>query len=212
MSQVEIQSSSMTSAHDIYAHEYDEQMKHYDCYIAEVLFGLSYEYIRKGETILDVGIGTGISSRLFSSAGLHVFGIDESAEMLKVCGKKGIAEELIEQDLLVFPWPYKNNMFHHVICCGVFHFIGDLEKMFKEISRIQKTGGILAFTIMNGNDDQRNEDEYDSHIENGLSIFCHSASYVYKLMKNNNYNKEKEIICFVGQTQFRSMVARKHQG
>lgn len=79
----------MASAHDKYAKEYDDQIKNYDCYMAEVLFGLSYEYIKKGESILDVGIGMGISSKLFCLAGLQVFGIDVSAELLNICEKKG---------------------------------------------------------------------------------------------------------------------------
>jgi predicted TPR repeat methyltransferase len=199
----------MTSAHDKYAKDYDNQIKNYDCYIAEVLFGLSYEYINKGESILDVGIGTGISSKLFYLAGLQIYGIDGSAEMLSICKTKGIAKELIEQDLLVFPWPYQDDMFHHVICCGVFHFIGDLDKMFAEISRIQKNDGVFAFTVMDGKDNQRNQEKYQERIEDGLYIFSHKASYINKLMQNNNYIKEKEIISFVGQMTFRAFVARK---
>jgi predicted TPR repeat methyltransferase len=199
----------MASEHDKYAKEYDNQIKIFDCYIAEVLFGLSYEFIKKGDTLLDLGIGTGISSQLFYLAGLDVFGIDVSAEMLSICKTKGIAKELIEQDLLVFPWPYQDDMFNHIICCGVFHFIGELDKMFDEISRIQKNDGIFAFTVMDGKDNQRNQEKYQERIEDGLNIFSHKASYIYKLMKNNHYGKEKEIISFVGQTQFRAIVARK---
>ena len=198
----------MDSAHDKYAHEYDQQIKEYDCYIAEVLFGLSYEYINEGESILDVGIGTGISSKLFYVAGLQVFGIDVSAKMLKICEEKGFAKELIEQDLLVFPWPYQKDMFDHVICCGVFHFFGDLDKMFEEISRIQKNDGVFAFTVMMS-EDLCNQGEYDSNIEDGFSIFCHKAGYINKLLGNFNYRKEKEIISFVGQSKFRVIVARK---
>jgi predicted TPR repeat methyltransferase len=199
----------MASAHDKYAKEYDNQIKNYDCYIAEILFGLSYEYIKKGDTLLDIGIGTGISSKLFYLAGLHVFGIDVSAEMLNICKTKGIAKELIEHDLLAFPWPYQGDMFNHIICCGVFHFIGDLDKIFDEISRIHKNDGIFAFTVMDGKDNQGNREKYQERIEDGLNIFSHKASYIYKLMKNNHYSKEKEVICFVGQTRFRAIVARK---
>jgi ubiquinone/menaquinone biosynthesis C-methylase UbiE len=201
----------MISAHDQFATEYDDQIKNYDCYIAEVLFGLSYEYIRKGESILDVGIGTGISSKLFSLAGLQIYGIDGSAEMLKICEKKGFAKQLIDQDLLVFPWPYQNDMFTHVICCGVFQFIGDLDRVFAEISRIQKPGGVFSFTVMNSHNDQRNRGKYEKLIEDGFSIFSHKAGYINKLMQNNHYRKEKEIISFVGQTQFRAIIALKEE-
>ena len=79
----------MTSTHDQYAKEYDDQIKNYHCHIAEVLFGLSFESIKAGESILDVGIGTGVSAELFNLAGLQVSGIDGSKEMLDICRKRG---------------------------------------------------------------------------------------------------------------------------
>lgn len=202
----------MTSAHDQYAKEYDDQIKNYQCYIAEVLFGLSYEYIKKGESLLDVGIGTGISAGLFNLAGLVISGIDGSKEMLEICKNKQIAKELIEQDLLVFPWPYQNEQFDHVISCGVFHFMGDLDRVFQEIARIQKTSGVFAFTVMDWNDDQGGQggqERYKKQVEDGLDIFSHQISYIDTLLKNYHYHKEKEIVCFVGQTRFRAISARK---
>jgi len=199
----------MASEHDKFANDYDVQIRNYNCYIADVLFGLSYEFIKKEESILDVGIGTGISSRLFYSIGLNVFGMDGSAEMLKVCEQKGIAQDLIEQDILTFPWPYQNEKFNHVICCGVFHFIGELNLIFEEISRIQKSGGIFAFTVMNEIDDQFGLENHNKRIEDGLNIFSHKERYVNNLLNHNHYIKEKEIISFVGQTPFKAIVARK---
>jgi ubiquinone/menaquinone biosynthesis C-methylase UbiE len=199
----------MPSEHDKFAKEYDVQIRTYNCYISDVLFGLSYEFIKKGESILDVGIGTGISSRLFYSNGLQVFGMDGSPEMLKICEQKEFAQELIEQDILTFPWPYQDDKFNHVICCGVFHFIGDLNMIFEEISRIQKTEGIFAFTVMNEIDDQPGLENYEKRIEDGLNIFSHNESYVNNLLIHNHYIKEKEIISFVGQTPFKAIVARK---
>lgn len=201
----------MASEHDKYAKEYDDQIRNFNCNIAEVLFGLSYEFIKKGESILDVGIGTGISSRLFYLTGLTVFGIDGSVEMLKICEKKGIAKELIEKDILTLPWPFQDNMFNHVICCGVFHFLGDLDTLFEEIYRVQKSDGIFAFTIMNDLGDPCEENNYDKRIEDGLNIYSHTESYINDLLKNNHYNKEKEIISFVGKTQFKAIVARKDE-
>ena len=198
----------MAFAHDKYAQEYDNQIKNYDCYIAEVLFGLSYEFIKKGETLLDVGIGTGISSTLFHLAGLQIFGIDGSSEMLKICEQKRIAKKLIHQELLVLPWPYPDGLFDHVICCGVLHFVSDLENIFEGFTRVQKNGGILAFTVMRDNNELPDKEKYEERIEAGLSIYSHKASYIYQLMKKNNFSKEKEIISFVGQTQFRAIVAR----
>jgi predicted TPR repeat methyltransferase len=199
----------MVSIHDKYAKEYDSQIKEYDCYIADVLFGLSYEYIKKGEKLLDIGIGTGVSSFLFSKAGIRVSGIDGSREMLTICKTKGITEELIEQDLLVFPWPFHKQQFNHVICCGVFHFMGDLDQIFLEISHLHDSGGIFTFTIQEGKFFSNEHEKYKLNKEGEFNIFTHNLSYIYKLMQDNHYTKEKEIVVQVGETQFRTIAAKK---
>lgn len=199
------------SSHDKYAKEYDNQIKAFDCYIAEVLFGLSYQYITKGETLLDIGIGTGISSSLFSKAGLHISGMDGSREMLNICMMKDVTDELIEHDLLVFPWPFEQRLFDHIISCGVFHFIGNLESIFQEIFRVQKYGGIFAFTIMEEQNQQDVNGKYQMKKDGDFNIYSHNLSCIYNLLKTNKYTKEKEMVAFVGQTKFRVILARKEK-
>jgi len=199
----------MPSDHDKYATEYDRQTEEYNCYIAEVLFGLCYEQIDTGEKLLDVGIGTGISSKLFKKAGLQIFGIDCSRAMLSICREKKIALELIEQDLLDIPWPYQEASINHVISCGVFHFIGDLEKIFAEIRRIQMTNGLFAFTIKLSREKEEGRQRYYRRIEDGIYIFEHNIEYMTKLLSDFHYVRTKEITCFVGDTPFRVICARK---
>ena len=71
------------------AARYDQQYAEHGCHGHEVLFGLMYEFIKPNETLLDIGIGTGISSFLFHRAGLQISGLDFSKEMLDVCESKG---------------------------------------------------------------------------------------------------------------------------
>jgi predicted TPR repeat methyltransferase len=198
----------MTSKHDKYAKEYDEQIRKNDCYIAEVLFGLSYEMVKKDESLLDVGIGTGVSSEFFRLAGLRIFGIDESTEMLEICRKKNITQELVSRNIQDLPWPYKSDSIDHIISCGVFHFIEELTGIFTEIARIQKTNGIFAFTIMKAGMDEESQQNHEMHMEDDIKIFAHKMDYIYKLLKVNQYEKKKEIICFVGNTPFRAVLAQ----
>jgi len=132
--------------HDAYASEYDEQILAYECHIADVVFGLCYEYIQPGQRLLDLGIGSGISAVLFSKAGLQVSGMDFSPAMLELCRAKGIAGELKQHNLQQTPWPFSSDKFDHLICCGVLHFLSDLEVVFGESYRLLKDGGIFAFT------------------------------------------------------------------
>lgn len=129
------------------ADTYDSEFREYNCYAHDILFGMSYEYLKQGEKILDLGIGTGVASIHFSKIGLKVYGLDSSEEMLQVCKSKSFTEELRFHNLLADKLPYHSQYFNHVICCGVLHFLGDLKNLFSEIARIIKTGGIFAFTI-----------------------------------------------------------------
>ena len=47
--------------HDAYAADYDAEVRAYDCHIADLMFGLCYEFARPGQRLLDAGIGSGLS-------------------------------------------------------------------------------------------------------------------------------------------------------
>ena len=85
--------SDRIKIHDEYASSYDSQVKEYNSYGNEVLFGMCYEYVKAGDTLLDIGIGTGLSSINFARAGLDVYGMDASTGMLEECRKKAEAAQ-----------------------------------------------------------------------------------------------------------------------
>ena len=57
------------------ATEYDLQARKTNWLGPEVVFGLTYELVKPGELVLDLGIGSGLSSILFHKAGLRVYGL-----------------------------------------------------------------------------------------------------------------------------------------
>lgn len=200
----------MISPHDKFAKDYDDQIEKYNCWLAEVIFGLCYEDIISGETVLDVGIGTGLSSRLFHLAGLKIFGIDGSNEMLSICRTRGIASELVHQDILLLPWPYQNSSIKHVVSCGVFHFIGELDSIFAEMARVQEQNGLLLFTIMKSDQPLGDFQNFEERTNEGIPVFSHSDKYVQGLLDKYDYERTKEIVCFVRDTPFRVICSRKN--
>jgi SAM-dependent methyltransferase len=68
----------------------------------EVAFGLAYQHIQPGQSVLDIGIGTGLGSVLFRKAGLKVYGMDVSPEMLEACRSGETARLLRKGGLFVF--------------------------------------------------------------------------------------------------------------
>ena len=171
------------------AENYDSVVKEYDSYGHDVLFGMTYDYVSADEKLLDIGIGTGLSSRHFARTGLKVYGLDESEEMLGACRSKSFTEELTRFDATSDTIPYGNRYFDHVICCGVLHFLGDLSDLFAEARRVMKTGGIFAFTISPSDTDKGYIKEPTAW---GVPIFRHSPEYIMELLYENGLELVKE--------------------
>ncbi|MEA3324887.1 MAG: class I SAM-dependent methyltransferase [Euryarchaeota archaeon] len=177
-------------AHDEHASDYDREARETGWFCPEVLFGLCFEYVSPHERLLDIGIGTGLGSMPFARAGLEVSGIDGSAEMLEICRSKDFAEDLREFDLRGMPLPYSDGFFDDVICCGVFHLIGDLEPIFKEVFRVIKPGGIFAFNIIAETPEkgdavanQGPQGYYEIISDWGVPVFMRSRGYIEELLQ-----------------------------
>jgi predicted TPR repeat methyltransferase len=171
------------------AANYDNQVREYDSYAHDVIFGMSYEFVKPGENILDLGIGTGLASIQFSKIGLQVYGLDTSEDMLNICREKGFAEELKLHNLSGSKIPYEDNFFNHIISSGVFHFISELDNIFSEAARIMKYNGIFAFTIS----PNINKEDYAREMTAwGIPIYKHSPNYIKKLLDVNGMTLLKE--------------------
>jgi ubiquinone/menaquinone biosynthesis C-methylase UbiE len=153
----------------------------------EALFAMMREYVRPGQSVLDLGTGTGLMAALFHGAGLKVYGVDNSEEMLKVCAKKAVAEELKVFDLSMPGWPYDRETFDHVTACGLFHFIRDPDVVFSEAGRVLKPGGCFGFTVKGVIDDK--EEYVDAG--SGIEIFCQRESEVERLMAGHGFTQLK---------------------
>jgi SAM-dependent methyltransferase len=100
----------------------------------------------QGSKALDYGCGTGRSTRFLQDLGFQAAGVDISMEMLSEAKKhdsKGLYK-LIESGVI----PYENGFFDLVFSCFVFLTIPsfqELEKIFEEIARVLKPGGIFIF-------------------------------------------------------------------
>ncbi len=174
-------------SHDEFASTYDSQVKEYNSYSNEVLFGMCFEYIEPGESLLDLGLGTGLSSVHLARFGLEVTGLDGSEAMLNECRKKSFAKELKRHNIQQVPLPYLDRTFSHIICCGVFHFFGNLLLIIKDSFRILQPGGIFAFTFaaQTAKEKESFSENLPDYIETpsawGISIFKHSDEYIHSI-------------------------------
>jgi predicted TPR repeat methyltransferase len=151
----------------------------------EITFGLTYKYMNAGEKVLDLGIGTGLGSVLYHRAGLRVYGIDSSDEMLKLCEEKGFAERLKNHDLNAAPYPFEDSSMDHVVSVGVLHFFRDLATVFQETSRIVRDGGLFAFVVADrglGGEEEIIVGPEQTHTGSPVTMYRHSEDQIDSLL------------------------------
>ncbi|MEJ5360302.1 MAG: class I SAM-dependent methyltransferase [Desulfobacterales bacterium] len=92
---------------------------------------------RAGETILDIGCGTGMCLEAFVAMGLRATGIEPSEPMLEFARRRvgrraelhrGVAEEL----------PFEDNAFHHACLFTTLEFVDDPRRALAEACRVAK--------------------------------------------------------------------------
>jgi SAM-dependent methyltransferase len=191
-------------ADDGWAANYDRLARDYRWFGPEVLFGLCFEYVQPGNRLLSIGIGTGLCAFPFAKAGLQVFGLDISLEMLNVCRSKGIAVELQHLDIRATPWPYLDGYFDHVIACGVLHFLDDLVPIFQETARVVRAGGLFAFTTKAPLPERQPEapsHKYSTEVISGVTVFSHRKAYLDELMTSCGFGTLKDLELWVGVDQ-----------
>lgn len=93
---------------------------------------------RPGETILDLGCGTGHLTSYLASTGATLLGFDSSAEMIAEAGQQypGIAFEL--GDARKLPW---TNRFDAVFSNAALHWIREADQVARGVARALKPGG-----------------------------------------------------------------------
>ena len=213
---------TIDSASD-FAANYDDYIRNCQWIGTDILFGLMFEYIKPNQTLLDIGIGTGLSSRLFKQAGLRIYGLDGSSKMIDICQSKGIAYKLKLVDLAKDDIWFENVKFDHVISHGVFHLIGNLESIFQQSCSVLSINGCFGFTFEKINNVIDNYEESRTrglfvreNKQSGIRVFRHTEKYILELMKLNGFQllKQTEFPAFSDsttntKTHFNLIIAQK---
>lgn len=169
-----------------FATEYDSLIERFQSYTDAAVFGLMYDHVRPGESVLDIGVGTGLASERLARYGLDVYGVDASQAMLKQCEAKGIAKELKLVDVNEGALTYKSEFFDHCLTCGVLHFFEDLSHVFGEAARLLRDGGTFTFTIMSDKDGGAEDRTVTRRPTRwGTDVFHHGRGYVLDLCQRS---------------------------
>lgn len=105
----------------------------------------------KGKRCADVGCGSGAFTRRFKRAGLDVYGVDLSEEMLaeavRLTREEGLSITYIKQDIRSFRPMGKVDLVTAVTDCINYIPQRDLARTFKKLSTALTKGGVLFFDV-----------------------------------------------------------------
>lgn len=119
------------------------------------------QYFPAGGTVLELGAGFGQDSRYFDSRDFKVTATDFSPEALRQAKPKSPAGIAFQQVDLSQSLPFANQSFDVVYAHLSLHYFdhATTERLFAEIHRVLKPGGVLAALCNSTSDPQASEGE-----------------------------------------------------
>merc|ERR1719203_2017056 len=183
------------SLYDDWASSYDECLDEWGYKVPSIaadLFKTHYSENnnkQKETKVFDLGCGTGLVGKELvetnSDFDFLIFGSDLSAAQFPMAESKGY-HHLQQWDLNEFPFPFDDNGFDALTCCGTLTYAVDKVKLFCEWSRITKDEAII---ICSHRSDQMKEDLvcFEQMEKEGKWIRLHLSDPVPYLPNNENY-------------------------
>ncbi|MCL2423117.1 MAG: class I SAM-dependent methyltransferase [Micrococcales bacterium] len=127
---------------------YDRTRPTYPTTLVDAVMAASPEPVGRVRTVLDVGIGTGLSARPFRDAGCTVLGIDADERMAQAARRRGFEVEVSRFE----QWDPAGRMFDIVIAGQSWHWIDPLAGAF-QAARVVRPGGLVAIFCNAGDPD-----------------------------------------------------------
>jgi predicted TPR repeat methyltransferase len=128
--------------------------------------------------ILDLGCGTGLSGARFRPLARTLTGVDISPGMLEVARRRQIYDDLVCGELIEF-LQTQAGAFDVALAADVFVYIGDLSRLFHEVRRRLRDGGLFGFSVEAG-------ESRDFALRSTLR-YAHSAAYLRKLSDHHGF-------------------------
>jgi len=99
-------------------------------------------------SVLDLGVGTGQSIKIFVKKNCKIYAVDISAKMLQIAKRKYPEVETFKYDISngLARLHFKHKSFDIIIAIGILEFIKNIKRIIKETYQLLKTDGYFIFT------------------------------------------------------------------
>lgn len=128
-------------AYNSFAKEYQAREKSVSRYFKSVI-DVFVPYIKTGATVLDVGCGVGISTKIFNQKKFNVTGIEFSPEMVAYAKRRNKNTLIIEGDFFEFK---SHKKFDAIFLSAFLHLFPkkDIPTILSKVFSLLKKGGVL---------------------------------------------------------------------
>lgn len=127
-----------------YSSVYDKVFSHF--FFPRIRLGIDKSSIKKGDRVIEVGIGTGISLPLYPD-GCNIVGIDVTRKMLEKAQQKKKRQNFDNVDLFEMDaenMTFNDDSFDHAVAAFVVTVVPNPEKMVAEMKRVTKKNGNIV--------------------------------------------------------------------
>ena len=165
---------------DEFADHFDDSLEKVDYNAPEQLIALAKQILPDSDSplflnILDIGCGTGLTGMQFKSLSQSLKGIDISPRMLDSARKRGVYDELEENEILNALVRHQNDT-DIIVSADTFPYFGDLESVFLSVTSALKDNGLFLFTV-------ETHESNDDYLLGKTARYSHSEKYIKDVAK-----------------------------
>ncbi|MCH8621103.1 tetratricopeptide repeat protein [Undibacterium sp. TS12] len=138
--------------------------------------------------VLDLGCGTGLVGQELAPFISYLVGVDLSEKMLLKAQDRQIYHRLVQSDLISMTHQEPSTSYHLVTAADVFVYLGQLDQIMAEISRLLPAGGIFCFSVEADNDVAPSSAGYCLRAS---GRYAHQLAYLQKLAMTNGFTEAR---------------------
>ncbi|MFZ6744708.1 tetratricopeptide repeat protein [Undibacterium sp. JH2W] len=176
---------------DDYAERFDQHLQEVLEYKIPTVIGQQLRQMKvAGKAnwrILDLGCGTGLVAQELAGVAEHIVGVDLSEKMLLKAQERKLYHRLIQADLLSMTRQELLASYELVTAADVFVYLGQLDAIVAEISRLLVIDGLFAFSVEAGDADLVPSEEHPGYQLRNSGRYAHQLPYLQGLAAQHGF-------------------------